>query len=278
MSLTISSTVTLHNGVAMPLFGLGTFRSPQGSATRQAVRYALEIGYRLIDTASAYGNEEDIGIAIAESPVNRRELFVTSKAWIDEQGYESTKEACRRSLGRLGLDYLDLYLIHWPAPGVWHDSWRAMLDLQQAGLCCAVGVSNFTVQHLEELRGFSAQLPTVNQVEFNPFFYRKDILLYCREHQIQLEGYSPLVRGAKLNHPPLVAIARKHGKTAGQILLRWALQHSVVTIPKSINPDHLRANTEIFDFEISPEDMEKLDSLNENYSVVQPEFRARFGQ
>ncbi|HEY3417532.1 MAG TPA: aldo/keto reductase, partial [Armatimonadota bacterium] len=248
MSLTISSTVTLNNGVEMPLFGLGVFRTPPGTATQQAVSYALQIGYRLIDTASAYGNEEEVGIGVAESGIDRHEVFVTTKAWIDEQGLEETRAACERSLQLLGMDYLDLYLIHWPAPGRWLDAWRAMLALREEGKCRAIGVSNFTIRHLRELQAATSVEPAVNQVEFSPFHFDKDLLDYCREHNIRVESYSPLTRGEKFNHPTLHAIAARHGKSPAQILIRWTLQHAVVVIPKSANPAHIRENADVFDF------------------------------
>jgi len=240
------------------------------------VRYALELGYRLIDTASAYGNETDVGAAVEVSGVPREELFITTKAWIDEQGKDATVEACRRSLARLGLDYLDLYLIHWPAPGVWPQAWEAMLGLLQSGECRAIGVSNFGIHHLEELLARSPVVPAVNQVEFNPFFYRKDLLDYCREKGIRLESYGPLTRGAKLHDPRVAAIADAHGKRPAQVLLRWAIQHGVVPIPKSVHAARIRENSEVFDFELAPEEMGVLDSLNENYSFVSPAWREQF--
>lgn len=276
MSLSISSTVALNNGVPMPMLGLGTWNSQAGREAEQAVRYALAIGYRLIDTATAYGNEASIGAAIAESGIDRREIFVTTKVWIDDQGYEATRAACRRSLAALRFDYLDLYLIHWPAPNRWLDAWRAMTELQNEGLCRAIGVSNFTIHHLEELQAASPVVPAVNQVEFNPFAYKKDLLQYCRDHRIQLESYSPLTRGARLNHPTLMAIAKTHGKTPAQILIRWPLQHQVVVIPKSAHRERIKENADVFDFELSAEEMAALDALNEDYSALSRDWRAQF--
>ena len=276
MTLSVSSTVALNNGVVMPLFGLGTFRSPAGALTQAAVREALTVGYRLIDTAAAYGNETDVGLGVAGSSVDRRDVFVTTKVWIDDQGYEETLAACRDSLQRLQFDYLDLYLIHWPAPGRWQDSWRAMLTLLEEGTCRAIGVSNFAIHHLEELCGFSPVMPAVNQVEFSPFLYRRELLDYCRAQGVQLESYSPLTRGEKLHDPRLVKIAAKYGKTPAQILIRWPLQHEVVVIPKSVHPAHIRENADIFDFEISAEDMAALDAMNEDFYTLSADWRAQF--
>jgi diketogulonate reductase-like aldo/keto reductase len=260
----------------MPLFGFGTFRIPQGSVTQQVVRTALEYGYRLIDTASSYGNEEDVGRALIDSGIAREKIFLTTKVWVDEQGYQETMRACDRSLRRLHTDYLDLYLIHWPAPGIWLDSWRAMIALLDQGKCRAIGVSNFFIHHLETQHQLSSVPPAVNQVEFSPFWYRKDLLDYCRQHSIQLEAYSSLTRGEKFDHPVIQKIAAKYGKTPAQILLRWPLQHEIVVIPKSTHPDRIRDNADVFDFEIAPEDMTVLDNLNEDFSLVSSSWRMQF--
>ncbi len=255
MELTIFSRVKLNNGTEMPLLGLGTWQLPQGSVTQQAVRTALELGYRLFDTAEVYGSEDDIGIAIAESPFERRDLFLTSKVWTEHQTYERTITACRASLQRLQTDYLDLYLIHWPAPGKWPDAWRAMCTLLDDGVCRAIGVSNFTIAQLDQLRANSPVTPAVNQVEFSPFLYRRELLDYCSSAGIQLEAYSPLTAGNRLSDPTLQRLAQHYGKTPSQIILRWLLQLQVVAIPRSGNPQHIRENAEIFDFSLSPEDM-----------------------
>lgn len=265
MALSISSMVTLNNGVQMPVLGLGTWQTPRGETVRRAVRAALETGYRLIDTAAIYGNEEDIGAAIAESGIDRSELFITTKLWITDVRYQRALAACRRSLQRLRLDYLDLYLIHWPVPWLWPQAWRALMTLQEEGLCRAIGVSNFDIRHLQAAMQLGPVVPAVNQVEFSPFVYRRELLEFCREHGIQLESYSPLTRGAKLRDPRAAAIAQHYGKTPAQLFLRWALQHGLVTIPKSTRPERIRENADIFDFEITPEDMAALDTLNEDY-------------
>lgn len=276
MQLSLSSTMTLNNGVQMPMFGLGTYLSPQGTATREAVQAALRVGYRLLDTAAAYGNEADVGAAIAESGIAREEIFVTTKVWIDDQGAKATPSAFRQSLQALGLDYLDLYLIHWPAPSRWQQAWTAMQGLLDSGACRAIGVSNFEIHHLEELRRISSVLPAVNQVEFSPFLYRKALLEYCSEQGIRLEAYSPLTRGEKFNDPRLRNIAKKYGKSPAQILIRWPLQHGVIVIPKSVHAARIREDAEVFDFEIAPEDMAILDSMNEDFYTISAGWRARF--
>ncbi|MHB9026468.1 MAG: aldo/keto reductase [Armatimonadota bacterium] len=276
MPLTISTTVTLNNGVQMPLFGLGVFRTTAGETTRRAVAYALQIGYRLVDTASAYGNEEDVGTGIAESGIDRREVFLITKAWVDELGVTETREACARSLQRLSTDYLDLYLIHWPAPERWLDAWKTMLALREEGMCRAVGVSNFNIRQLGELLAATGIAPAVDQVEFSPFTFRKNLLEYCRGKGIRLQSYAPLTRGAKLDHPTVRAIADAHDKSPAQILIRWTLQHEVAVIPKSANPVHIRENADVFDFALTPQEMAALDALNEDFSVVNPNWRMQF--
>jgi len=275
MALSIISTVTLNNGVRMPVLGLGTWQLARGETVRRAVRVALDTGYRLIDTATVYGNEEDVGAAVAESGIDRRELFITTKLWITDVTYPRTLAACRRSLQRLRLNYLDLYLIHWPVPWLWPQAWRALITLQQEGLCRAIGVSNFEIRHLQAAMQLGA-VPAVNQAEFSPFLYRRELHDFCREHGIQLESYSPLTRGAKLRDPRVTALAQHYKKTNAQLFLRWALQHGVVTIPKSSHPERIRENADLFDFEINPEDMAALDALNEDYYTVPGIWRRLF--
>ncbi|MHB0934825.1 MAG: aldo/keto reductase [Armatimonadota bacterium] len=275
MALSITSTVALNNGVRMQVLGLGTWQLARGETVRRAVRVALDAGYRLIDTAAAYGNEADIGAAIVESGIDRSELFITTKLWITDMTYPRTLAACRRSLQRLRLDYLDLYLIHWPVPWLWPQAWRALMALQEEGLCRAIGVSNFEVRHLQHAMQLGS-VPVVNQVEFSPFLYRRELLQFCRDHGIQLESYSPLTRGAKLRDPRVTALAQHYGKTSAQLFLRWALQHGVVTIPKSTHPERIRENADLFDFEITPGDMAVLDTLNEEYYTVPAIWRRLF--
>ncbi|MHB0936388.1 MAG: aldo/keto reductase [Armatimonadota bacterium] len=259
--LTINSTVKLNTGNEMPLFGFGTWQLAEGDEARHAVAVALQAGYRLIDTAEAYENERSVGEAIRESGIPREEIFLTTKLANFEQGYDSALTAFHDSLAWLGTEYIDLYLIHWPATHRWPDAWRAMLTLPKEQ-CRAIGVSNFEIEHLEELREISPIMPAANQVPYSPYHPQQQLLAYCREHDIAFEGYSPL-RTARLDDPRLVAIAEKHGKTPVQILLRWPLQHGVITIPKSAHSKRIRENAHLFDFALDDEDMAVLDALGD---------------
>lgn len=263
--LSLTSTVELNNGVEVPLLGLGVYQSSPGKVTRDAVKFALESGYRLVDTARIYGNEQDVGSALRESGVKRDEVFVTTKLWNSDHGHDSAIRACEESLRRLGLKHLDLYLIHWPVTGLRNESWKAMDTLLNDGKCRAIGVSNYTIQHLNELFSNSDVVPAVNQVEFHPFLYQQKLLEHCRSHGIQLEAYSPLTRGERLDHPKVAEVAKRHGRTPAQVLIRWNLQHSVVAIPKSVKKERILENSRVFDFQLSPDDMRALDSLNEDF-------------
>jgi diketogulonate reductase-like aldo/keto reductase len=262
MTLTITSTVTLNNGVEMPLFGLGVYQTRQGRETQQAVRWALETGHRLIDTAAIYRNEAGVGIGIRESGISREEIFVTTKLWNTDHRYARAIGACHESLRKLQLDDVDLYLIHWPASEQRDEAWRALETLYKEGTCRAIGVSNYQIHHLEALLAQSETVPTVNQVKFNPYNYDKRLLDYCRAHHIQLEAYSPLTQGRRLDDPKLVTIAKHYDKTLAQILIRWALQHHVVVIPKSSHQERIQENADVFDFAISDEDMARLDAFS----------------
>lgn len=262
MDLSLGSRFLLHDGRALPVLGLGVWQVPAGSVARKTVLTALEAGYRHIDTAKLYGNEEDVGRAVRESGVPRDQVFVTTKLWNDDHGYESALRAGRESLRRLGLDAIDLYLIHWPVPRLRGDSWKALVRLREEGVARSIGVSNYTVRHLEELRETSSVVPTVDQVEFNPFLFQRDLLTYCRANGILLEAYSPLMKGRGLDDPTLARIATARGRTPAQVALRWALQHGVAVIPKSVRPERIRENSGLFDFALSPEDMRALDGLD----------------
>ncbi|MDP3025807.1 MAG: aldo/keto reductase [candidate division Zixibacteria bacterium] len=263
--LTINSKIKLNNGVELPIFGLGTFQTRSGKETREAVLYALQVGYRLIDTASIYGNEEDVGEAVRKSGIPREEIFITTKLWNTDHGYDKALTAFERSLERLGLSYVDLYLIHWPEGGLRNESWKALERIIKEGKCRAIGVSNYTIRHLKELLKNSPTVPAVNQVEFHPYLYQKELLEFCHSHKIQLEAYSPLTKGRKLNDPKLLKIALNYSKTTAQILIRWVLQKGVVVIPKSSRKERIEENARVFDFEISDEDMKALDSFNQDY-------------
>ncbi len=261
--LRIDATVKLNNGIEMPLFGLGTYQAT-GRGTEEAVLYALELGYRLIDTAQMYGNEREVGNAVRRSGIPREEIFVTTKLDNSNHGYEKALSSFERSLERLGLSYVDLFLIHWPVEGLRGESWRALETLLDKGTCRSIGVSNYMTWHLEEVLGESSVVPAVNQVEFSPYLNQAELLEYCKSKDIQVEGYSPLGKGEILNALELVPIARKYSKTTAQILIRWALQHDIITIPKSSNRSRIQENANVFDFEMAPEDMQMLDGLDAN--------------
>jgi len=262
MNLTIDTTVTLNNGIEMPIFGLGTYQTRSGKETQNAVLHALEAGYRLIDTAKIYGNEKDVGKAIKKSGIPREKIFITTKLWNSDHGYSTTLAACEKSLERLNLSCVDLYLIHWPVQSLRAETLNAMEELLKMGKCRAIGVSNYMIRHLKELK--TSTIPAVNQVEFHPYLYQKDLLEFCRSQTIQLEAYSPLTKGIKLNDPQLVDIASKYSKSPAQILIRWALQRGVIVIPKSSKRERIYENANVFDFTISQEDMAFLDSFHEN--------------
>ena len=264
----MQSTVLLNNGVEIPRLGLGVFQTPSGETTFRAVRYALSIGYRHIDTAMIYENEEDVGRAVLESGIDRKDVFITTKVWNSDQGYRPTLEAFEKSLRRLGLSYVDLYLIHWPVQGRNKETWKAMIQLLREGKTRAIGVSNYEIFHLQEIIQNFDVVPSVNQVEFHPFLYQNELLEFCKNNKIQLEAYSPLTRGQRLNYPTLVDLAKKYGKTSAQILIRWSLQHGLVVIPKSKQENRIRENSQVFDFQLEEKDMNLLNSLNEDLHTV----------
>lgn len=268
MGLTLQSRVTLNDGNQMPVLGLGVWQAASGKETYQAVEHALKIGYRLIDTAKLYGNERDVGAAIRESGIPREEIFVTTKLWNDDQGYERAVRAFERSRKELGLDYVDLYLIHWPASNLRQESWKAFLRLHEEGVAHSIGVSNYTIRHLEDVLSESPVPPAVNQVEFHPFLYQRDLLDYSDSQRIQTEAYSPLVRGRRMDHPAIRAIAKERNRTSAQVLIRWGLQHGLVVIPKSVRPERIRENAGVFDFELTSQDMERLNALDERSHVA----------
>ncbi len=268
VGLSIESRVTLNDGAKMPVFGLGVWQARPGKETQQAVQTALEVGYRLIDTAKLYANERDVGIAVKKSGVPRDEVFVTTKLWNTDHGYEAALKAFDRSQRELGLGTVDLYLIHWPVPGLRRDSWKVLLRLKEEGRIRSAGVSNYTIRHLEELLPSSPVAPAVNQVEFHPFLYQQRLLEFCRARAIQLEAYSPLARARRLGHPVLKEIATKYGRTPAQILIRWGLQHDLVVIPKSVRTERIRENAQVFDFDLRREDMDRLDGLDEGSRVA----------
>ena len=259
----ITSTVTLNNGVPMPRLGLGVWRAAAGREVRDAVAWALEAGYRHIDTARLYGNERDVGEVVRASGLPREDVFITTKLRNQDQGYRQARRALHESLDDLGLDYVDLYLIHWPLERRRLESWRALEEALAEGRARAIGVSNYLPRHLDELRAASDVIPAVNQVELSPFLYQRELLEYCRSRGIALEAYSPLTRGYRLEDPALVAVAARHGRTPAQALIRWGLQHDVVVIPKSVTRERVYENAAVFDFTLSDAEMTALDALHE---------------
>ncbi len=271
MITNLQDTTTLHNGVKMPWFGLGVFKVEEGQELVDAVKFAITHGYRSIDTAAIYANETGVGQGIREglqeAGIPREALFVTSKVWNADLGYEETLAAYETSLQKLGLDYLDLYLIHWPVAGKYKEAWRALETLYKAGKVKAIGVSNFQVHHLQDLMEDAEIVPMVNQVEYHPRLTQQEVQAFCREHNIQMEAWSPLMQGQLLDHPVLQELARKYGKSVAQIILRWDLQNGVVTIPKSTKPHRITENAEVFNFTLTDEDMARISALNENLRV-----------
>lgn len=258
--------VSLNTGAKMPAIGFGTWKIFPNGRAKHATEAALKAGYRLIDTARIYGNERGVGQAIRGSGVPRQEIFVTTKLWNNKQGFDSAHKAFNDSLKRLGLDFVDLYLLHWPVTGKRLDSWRALEEIYASGRARSIGVSNFTVRHLIELLENSNVLPAVNQVEFHPFLYKeqRELLEFCKQHNILVEAYSPLAHGHRLNDPLLAKIARKHGKSSAQIVLRWAIQHGTLPLPKSTNPERQSENLAIFDFLLSDTEMKAINGLSDD--------------
>lgn len=251
----------LNSGSKIPAIGFGTWNIT-GSDALGAVGHALKTGYRLIDTAKIYGNETEVGRAVGASGVSRGDVFVTTKLWPSD--FVIAAEACSESIDRLGLKYLDLYLIHWPDGKQRNTAWQALRELKKDGKVRAIGVSNYTVEHLKELLEESEEPPAVNQIEFHPFIYREQqpVLEFCRLHSIAVQAYSPLAQGQGMDIRPITSIAAAHGKTAAQIMLRWAIQHGTVPIPKSATPARIESNLQVFDFELTDKDMAALDNLS----------------
>ena len=254
------STVRLNNGIKMPVVGLGTFKASSEEAEK-SVHYALEQGYRHIDTARIYNNETGVGLALRTNPLPRDELFITTKLWNDD--HHNVVPAFEASLRRLGLDYVDQYLIHWPVSQR-NESWKVLEELYKKGMCKSIGVSNFTIKHLTTLLEQCDIVPAVNQVEFSPFLFQKELLDFCKEKKIQLVAHSPLSRASNLTSPVLQDIATTHKKTAAQVMLRWALQHDTVVIPKSTHMDRIAQNIDLFDFVLNEKEMERLNALHDD--------------
>ncbi len=267
MTLTMSDTATLQNGVEMPWIGLGVFKAEEGDEVKRAVLDALEVGYRHIDTAAVYGNERGVGEAIRESGLPREEIFVTTKLWNEDVRKGAFQEALEHSLELLGLEFVDLYLVHWPVPGKYREAWRHMEQFHKQGRARAIGVSNFMEHHLDDLLADADVVPMVNQVEFHPRLRRQSLMDYCAAKRIQFEAWSPLMQGRFKELNELAPIAARHGKTVPQVILRWNLQHGVVTIPKSVHRSRIEENGSIFDFELSEDEMASIDALDRNERI-----------
>lgn len=256
----------LNNGVKMPSIGFGTYKSGNDEDTAKIVKYALETGYRQIDTASFYGNETGIGNGIKESKINREDIFLVTKLWNDDHGYENTMKAFNKSLERLQVEYIDLYLVHWPNK-LNAETWRAFEDLYKSRKVKAIGVCNFKIGHLEELKKTAEIMPMVNQVELHPQNSKNELLDYCNNNNIQLVAWSPIMRGRIFSNELIIGLSEKYKKTIAQIVLRWHVQRGVIPIPKSSNEGRIKENLDVFDFELSTEDMEAINSLDEGYDV-----------
>lgn len=252
--------MTLNNGIKMPILGLGVWQMSEGEETEQAVKWALEAGYRHIDTAKLYGNEASVGKAIRESEVPREDIFVTTKLWPTD--FFNPEKAFHKSMEQLQLEHVDLYLVHWPIPLMPKSVWLALEKIYNEKLARAIGISNYGIGDIEKLLEYAHIVPAVNQIKFSPFDYAEEVLKCCRMHGIALEAYSPLTRGAYLNEPTVRDIAKKYGKTSAQIMIRWCIEHDVVVIPKSTHLDRIKENADVFDFELKEEDMQTLNRLS----------------
>lgn len=257
-------TVFLNNDREMPLLGLGVYKTADSEA-ETAVTAAINSGYRMIDTASVYKNEESIGKAIAKCGVPRKDLFITSKIWNTAQRMGDIEGAFYRSLDRLKLDYVDLYLIHWPVPGCYLSTWKGLEKILDSGRALSIGVSNFQIHHLEELKKISGIVPAVNQIECHPLCYPKDLIEYCQTEGIQVQAYAPLARGAYFDNDVMCVLGTKYARTPAQVGLRWAIQKGISVIPKSVHPDRIAANADIFSFNIDEEDMDIIETQNQDY-------------
>lgn len=264
--MNIHTTKKLHNGSHIPQIGLGVYKVPS-EQVYDSVASALELGYRHIDTASFYGNEEGVGKAIKDSGIPRDEIFITTKVWNNDHGFDKARQAFERSLKRLGLDYVDLYLIHWPVPNIFPETWKALEQMYQEGTAKSIGVSNFLDHHLAALANTQTIKPAVDQIELHPKLMQKSTVNYCREHDIAVESWSPLGRARYLDDPLLVKLGEKYKKSPAQIVIRWHLQQDFIVIPKSVNKDRQKENISVFDFALDEADMKLLNQMDEGLRI-----------
>jgi diketogulonate reductase-like aldo/keto reductase len=267
MAHSLDSTVLLHGDVAIPQLGFGVFKVQDGDDVAVAVAAALDVGYRHIDTAAIYRNEEGVGRAIAASGIPRSDIFVTTKLWNSDQGYDSALAAIDENLAKLGLDYVDLYLVHWPKPEHTRDTWRAMEEIKASGKARAIGVSNFLPEHLDQLLEHATVPPSINQIEFHPHLQSPDLINYCGNHDIVVEAWSPLKAGQIVDDADLAEIADAHGVTVAQVVLRWMLQRGIVAIPKSVTPSRIASNADLYGFELSESEMDTINAMDRNDRV-----------
>jgi methylglyoxal/glyoxal reductase len=258
----LSGVVELSNKVKMPYFGLGVFQMNDGEEVINSVSYALKTGYRHVDTAALYYNEKGVGTAIINSGIKREQIFVTSKVWNSDQGYDNTLRAFDKSLQKLQMNYLDLYLIHWPVKGKFKDTWHALETIYKQGRAKAIGISNFLKHHIDDLLRSAEIVPMVNQMEFHPYLVQQDLIDYCKKFNIQYQAWSPLMQGKVIEVDLLRKLGSKYKKDPAQITLRWSLQKDVVIIPKSSHKERILSNSQIFDFELTPDEVKAIDKLD----------------
>jgi diketogulonate reductase-like aldo/keto reductase len=279
MKQTAVPELMLNNRLAIPQVGLGVFQTREGAEVERAVATALDVGYRLIDTAAIYGNEVGVGKAIKASGLPREEVFITTKLWNANHAYGDALRAFDESVRKLDCEYIDLYLIHWPLPmeGKFTEAWRALEELYERKRVRAIGVSNFKPAHLDTLLKTAKIVPAVNQVELHPLFQQRETRAYCAEHGIAVESYSPLMQGGEaLEHPVIASLARKHGKTPAQVILRWHVQSGLIVIPKSVKPERIRENFDLFSFELSDDDMAAIAGMDKGKRIGSDPDKANF--